>query len=72
MARRGSRELSDIDMTIGPAIPLDVIVAKIVAGSKALVSPLASSVSLPTRRIDGACSLPAGLGLLAGAAGSAG
>ena len=52
-------------MTIGPAIPLDVMVAKIVAGSKALVSPLASSVSLPTRRIDGACSLPAGIGLLA-------
>ena len=49
-----------------PAIPLDAVVAKIVAGYKALVSPLANSIigaittDLPNSRTDGACNMPAG------------
>ena len=49
-----------------PAIPLDAVVAKIVAGYKALVSPLANSIigaistDLPSSRTDGACNMPAG------------
>ena len=49
-----------------PAITADAVVAKIVAGYKALVSPLANSVigaittDLPNSRTDGACNMPAG------------
>ena len=49
-----------------PAIPVDAVVAKIVAGYKALVSPLANTVigaittDLPNSRTDGACNMPAG------------
>ena len=49
-----------------PAIAFDAVVAKIVAGYKALVSPLANSVigaitaDLPNSRADGACNMPAG------------
>jgi len=53
-----------------PAITADAGVAKIVAGYKALVSPLANSIigaitaDLPSSRTDGACNMPAG-GLIA-------
>jgi len=49
-----------------PAITADAVVAKIVAGYKALVSPLANSIigaittDLPNSRTDGACNMPAG------------
>ena len=49
-----------------PAITADAVVAKIVAGYKALVSPLANtrigaiSADLPSSRTDGACNMPAG------------
>ena len=49
-----------------PAITADTVVAKIVAGYKGLVSPLANSIiggitaDLPNSRIDGACNMPAG------------
>ncbi|MDB5929443.1 MAG: bifunctional metallophosphatase/5-nucleotidase [Polaromonas sp.] len=49
-----------------PAITADTVVEKIVAGYKALVSPLANSVigaisaELPNSRTDGACNMPAG------------
>ncbi|MDB5868525.1 MAG: bifunctional metallophosphatase/5-nucleotidase [Polaromonas sp.] len=51
---------------IDPAITADAVVAKIVAGYKALVSPLANSIigaltaDLPASRTDGACNMPAG------------
>ena len=53
-----------------PAITADAVVAKIVAGYKALVSPLANTIigaittDLPSSRTDGACNMPAG-GLIA-------
>jgi 5'-nucleotidase len=49
-----------------PAITADAVVAKIVAGYKSLVSPLADSIigaitaDLPNSRTDGACNMPAG------------
>ena len=49
-----------------PAITADTVVAKIVAGYKSLVSPLANSIiggitaDLPNSRTDGACNMPAG------------
>lgn len=49
-----------------PAITADAVVAKIVAGYKALVSPLANTIigaittDLPSSRTDGACNMPAG------------
>ncbi|NDP61188.1 5'-nucleotidase C-terminal domain-containing protein [Polaromonas sp.] len=49
-----------------PAITADTVVAKIVAGYKSLVSPLANSIiggitaDLPNTRTDGACNMPAG------------
>ena len=49
-----------------PAITADAVVAKIVAGYKALVSPLANNIfgaittDLPSSRTDGACNMPAG------------
>ena len=49
-----------------PAITGDATIAKIIAGYKALVSPLANSVigaittDLPNSRTDGACNMPAG------------
>ena len=49
-----------------PAIPADADVAKIVAGYKALVSPIANlvlgsiSADLSNGRVDGACNMPAG------------
>jgi len=49
-----------------PAITADTVVAKIVAGYKSLVSPLANSIigaitgDLPNSRADGACNMPAG------------
>ena len=49
-----------------PAIMADAVVAKIVAGYKALVLPRANSIvgaitaGLPSRRTDGACNMPAG------------
>ena len=49
-----------------PAITADAVVAKIVAGYKALMSPLANTIigaittDLPSSRTDGACNMPAG------------
>ena len=49
-----------------PDITADAVVAKIVAGYKALVSPLANTIigaittDLPSSRTDGACNMPAG------------
>ncbi len=49
-----------------PAITADAVVAKIVAGYKALVSPIANQVlgsittDLPNSRVDGACNMLAG------------
>ena len=49
-----------------PAITADTVVAKIVAGYKSLVSPLANSIiggitaDLPNSRTNGACNMPAG------------
>ena len=49
-----------------PAITADTVVAKIVAGYKILVSPLANSIigaitsDLPNSRTNGACNMPAG------------
>lgn len=49
-----------------PAVTADVVVAKIVAAYKGLVSPVANAVigsistALPNSRTDGACNMPAG------------